>query len=66
MTTAKERFERIKDKTLEIIEQNPILAVVAIGTVLTGGAKLMDSNTRRKNAKVWKDEVERRRMTGIY
>lgn len=58
----KERLERIKTRTLEIIEQNPVACIAATGALLAGGAKLMDANTRRKNAKVWKDEVERRRL----
>jgi len=57
----KERLERIKNRTLETIEQNPVPFVAAIGGILIGGARLMDANTRRKNAKVWKDEVERRK-----
>lgn len=58
----KERLERIKTRTLEIAEQNPVACIAAAGALLAGGAKLMDANTRRKNAKVWKDEVERRRL----
>lgn len=58
----KSRLERIKIRTLQAIEQNPVLAVAAIGALLTGSAKLMDANTKRKYQKTWKDEVERRRL----
>ena len=62
MDEFKARLERIKNRALQIAEQNPVATVAAVGALLAGGAKLMDANTRRKNAKVWKDEVERRRM----
>lgn len=58
----KKRLERIKTKTLEVFENNPVLCVAAVGGLLTGAAKLMDANTKRKYQKTWKDEVERRRL----
>lgn len=57
----KDRLERIKNRTLDAIEQNPVPFIAAIGGALIGGAKLMDANTNRKKAKVWKEEVDRRK-----
>ena len=33
------------------VEENPLIAVAAIGTLLGGAAKLMNANTSRKNSK---------------
>jgi hypothetical protein len=60
----KTRYERIKTKTIQVFEEQPVAAIAAAAALLAAGAKLMDANTRRKNSKTWKDEVERRKMLG--
>lgn len=42
------------------IEENPLVAATIGAGLLTAAGKLMDANTRRKNQKVWKREVDRR------
>lgn len=41
-------------------EEQPLIALGVVSAVLTGGAKLMNANTARRNSKTWKQEVNRR------
>lgn len=46
-------------------EEQP-LQVIAIGSLAaTAAAKLLKATTEARNARTWKDEVERRRMMGL-
>ena len=42
---------KIKASVARTVEESPVLVVGAVGAFLAGGAKLIDSNTKRKNAK---------------
>lgn len=44
----------------EQVEDNPLLAAAIGAGLLTAVSKLMDSNTKRKNASSWNREVKRR------
>lgn len=47
-------------KLKQQIADNPLVAAGVGAALLNGAAKLMDSNTKRKNANSWKKEVARR------
>ena len=47
-------------KLVEKFEENPGFIIAAAGALFAGAAKLMNANTSRKNAKTWKNEVDRR------
>lgn len=42
------------------IADNPLVAAGVGAALLNGAAKLMNANTKRQSAKVWKKEVARR------
>lgn len=42
------------------IVDNPLVAAGVGAALLSGAAKLMNANTRRKNANTWQKEVRRR------
>lgn len=54
------KFEFDTTKLKKQIEENPLVAAGIGAAILSGGAKLMNANTARKNSKTWKREVERR------
>jgi hypothetical protein len=47
-------------KLKQQIADNPLLAAGVGAALLNGTAKLMDANSKRKNANSWKKEVARR------
>jgi hypothetical protein len=62
-TNLKAYGQRVKEK----FQENPQFTLVAVGAVLSGGAALMNANTKRvnaktarKNSKTWEKEVDRR------
>jgi len=57
-------WKQIKTSAQIQIEQNPLGAAVIAGALLLAGARVMQANTERQNAKVWKKEVERRTIMG--
>lgn len=54
-------FDKTKAQLKRAWEANPTGCIVAGAAAVTAAAKLMDANSRRKNAQAWKLEVDRRR-----
>lgn len=42
------------------VEENPLATAGVGAAILAGASKLLDANSRRKNAKTWRMEVKRR------
>jgi hypothetical protein len=60
-------FNRVWDRICEELEERPIVILGLVSTVVYGASHIMDSNTRRANAKterkrtkIYDKEVERR------
>ena len=54
------KFEFDTTKLKHQVEENPLVAAGLLAAILSGGAKLMNANTGRRNAKTWRREVTRR------
>ncbi len=52
------------DKLKQAFAENPIAVIGVAALAATAGSKLMDANTRRKSAKTWAREVDRRTVSG--
>ena len=53
-------MQKFLDNLKRQAEENPIFALATGAAVIQTVTKLVQTNTQRRNAKVWKKEVDRR------
>jgi hypothetical protein len=64
--TAKKKFEDIKAKALQLMEERPLETLAVASVAVTAVAKLISSVTQARNSKTWKREVDRRERRSRY
>lgn len=47
------------------VEEHPMEAIMIASLAATAAAKMMQSNTNRRNSKTWEKEVDRRRANTL-
>ena len=57
-------WNETKTNTLAWIKRYPVESLMIAIVTATAGAKMIEANTNRQNAKTWRKEVERRSMMG--
>jgi hypothetical protein len=60
--SAKKKFEDVKAKALQLMEERPLETLAVAAVTVTAVAKLISSVTEARNSATWKREVRRREM----
>lgn len=58
--SAKKKFEDVKAKALQLMEERPLETLAVAAVTVTAVAKLISSVTEARNSATWKREVQRR------
>lgn len=66
MSTAKKKFEDLKAKASQLMQEHPLETLAVASVAVTAVAKLISSVTEARNASVWKREVNRRERNQNY
>lgn len=53
-------MDRFLDNLKHQAEENPVVALVVAGGLITAISKLIDSSVNARNSKAWQKEVDRR------
>ncbi len=60
MSTAKKKFNDVKARFLQLLEERPLETIAAISAVALAAAKMIGAVTEARNSATWKREVRRR------
>ena len=63
---AKKKFEDVKAKAFQLMQERPLETLAVVSVTVTAVAKLISSVTEARNSTVWKREVQRRERNQNY